>query len=366
MPAHYTGNKGGIVNKDYGQQNSIEMQFGVLKARSEYIPPEVQYRQMVDKQEADFYIGQDDLLLSAAEYAARVAQSRQNQAAAAQISQTTQDRQAASKAIVGLKALAVSIQRDNDPDKDYDDPQIDRLFNQQGLWIGLYPQEHRAYKLERFICEFLRDYDATRAALASGYCFDVESEDVVRAKGSMLRRTLRKQIRLRADNIANKCGITAEKIMREMGALAFSNIGDYLSPGGYGAVKDLSSLPKEALSCIKEITVDQIMGGRGDDKAYVGDKVKIKLHDKLEALKLLGGHIKAIDIKPDRQEDRGDINITFVNEGDIQARRVKRVDAIESVSIAGGIGLLAGIVEGGGRAAAGQEAGEGSQDEEGV
>jgi phage terminase small subunit len=279
--------------------NMVDMTVGAEKTRPEYVPPEVQYRRMIDKQEADCYLGRDDLLLSAAEYAARVAQNTQDQIEASRARQAEADRTAASRALNGMKALSKTIQRDNDPDKDYDDPQIDRLFDKAGLWIGLYPQEHRAYKLERFICEYMRDYDATRAALDSGYCDSSEGFKVIQAKGSMLRRTLRKQIRLRADNIAHKCGITAEKIMREMGALAFSNIGDYLSPGGYGAVKDLSSLPKEALSCIKEITVDQIMEGRGEDKEYVGDKVKIKLHDKLEALKLLGGHIKAIDIKPD-------------------------------------------------------------------
>jgi hypothetical protein len=308
----------------------------------------------------------DDLLLSAEEYAARVQAISQQAIDYAAASQVKQDDQTARQALDGLKALSKTIARDNDPDKDYDDPQIDRLFNAQGLWIGLYGTDHVAYRLERFIQEYMRDYRASRAAVACGYCQSTDSTQQKWAKGSMLRRTLRKQIRLRADNIAAKHGIDADWIMVRLKALADTNIHDYLSPGGQGAIKDLSALPREMLSGIAEISVDQIMQGRGDDSKYIGDNIKIKLRkDNLEALKLLGGHIKAIDIKPDKGDDRGDINITFVNEGDIQARRVKRVDAIESVSIAGGAGLLAGIVEGGGRAAAGQEAGEG-QDEEGV
>jgi len=311
----------------------------------------------------------DDLSMSAVEYAEYAQRAWQEARALKVAEERAAEAQAAGKALEGLKALSRTIQKDDDPDKDYDDPTIDRLFNTQGLWIGLYPQEHVAYRLERFIQEYLKDYDAPRAVVACGYCDGSLGEGVVRARGALLRRTLRKQIRLRADNIAHQCGITAEKIMREMAGLAFSNIGDYLSPGGFGAVKDISSIPRALLGAIKEISVDQIFEGRGDDKTYTGDRVKLKLHDKMEALKLLGGHIKAIDLKPEPGNGQ-EINITFVSEGSLQERRVKRVESVERVAIDGGRGLLSGIVDGGGnskgegRAGGGGQAGLDGQEEE--
>lgn len=265
----------------------------------------------------------------------------------------------------GLKALAATIARDNDPDKDYDDPAIDKLWNDKGVWVGIYPQEHVAYKLELFIQHYIANgYNARKAAISSGYVHETANTDAIKGAAATLRKTLRKQIRARVENVALSLGITAQKVMQELASLAFSNIGDYLSPGGYGAVTDISALPREALAAVKEIQVDQIFEGRGDNKTYTGDRVKLKLHDKIEVLKLLGGHIRAIDIKPDNsQAAGGDVNITFMSDGDIQAHRVKRVQAVESVSIDGGRGLLAGIVDGGSQ---GQGEGREDEGEEGV
>ena len=265
----------------------------------------------------------------------------------------------------GLKALATVIAKDNDPDKDYDDPALDKLWDEKGVWIGIYPQEHRAYKLELFIQHYISNgYNASKAAVSCGYCHEAVSDRQKNHAGATLRRSLRKQIRARVDNVALSLGITAQKVMQELASLAFSNIGDYLSPGGYGAVTDISALPREALAAVKEIQVDQIFEGRGDNKTYTGDRVKLKLHDKIEVLKLLGGHIRAIDIKPDNnQAAGGDVNITFMSDGDIQAHRVKRVQAVEAVQIDGGRGLLAGIVDGG----SGQDQDQGQGEvEEGV
>jgi hypothetical protein len=123
--------------------------------------------------------------------------------------------------------------------------------------------------------------------------------------------------------------------MRELKALAFSNIADYLSKGGYGAVMDISQLPREALAAVKEIQVDQIFEGRGDNKTYTGDRVKLKLHDKIEVLKLLGGHIRAIDIKPDTVINAGQIQPTIILYGDSkevgQIREAKTIPATKQV-----------------------------------
>ncbi len=81
---------------------------------------------------------------------------------------------------------------------------------------------------------------------------------------------------------------TKGRILEELSALAFSNQADFVVIQEDGsAYTDLSSLTREQMAAIQEISVDTYMDGRGEDAVPV-KSVKIKLAPKTAALELLG------------------------------------------------------------------------------
>lgn len=214
--------------------------------------------------------------------------------------------------IKGLVRFGKCLDRYDNPDKgtSYATPELDRLWDNQGNWIGLFSRGTTAYHLERFIQEFLIDYSPRKAALRAGFCVDKPEAAV--GVGGALRRTLAKQIRLRADNIALKCGVTAEKIMQELANIAFCNVGDFVNDDNY--IKPLNTLSRQQTAAIKEIKVKGLYAGKGDDKYQIGDEVSLKFHDKLTAVELLGRHTKTLDIgKGKDDEDTGPAGGSQVN-----------------------------------------------------
>lgn len=82
-------------------------------------------------------------------------------------------------------------------------------------------------------------------------------------------------------------------VLREMALLAFANIQDYIAVDGSGNARvDLSRLTREQAAAIQEITVDETGGGSGDGRREAVQRTKLKFYSKLDALELLGRHLK--------------------------------------------------------------------------
>lgn len=90
------------------------------------------------------------------------------------------------------------------------------------------------------------------------------------------------------DRIKQRMAVTKERILEELSLLAFANQADFIVIQKDGtAYTDLSSMTREQLAAIQEITVDTYMEGKGEDAERV-KSVKIKLAPKTAALELLG------------------------------------------------------------------------------
>ena len=88
-----------------------------------------------------------------------------------------------------------------------------------------------------------------------------------------------------AERVADM-GITAERVLAELSAIAFANAGDYFAWGPQGvALKDSAGLTVPQRAAVAEVaeTKPGPRGGAGT--------VKIKLHDKLAALDRLARHL---------------------------------------------------------------------------
>ena len=82
--------------------------------------------------------------------------------------------------------------------------------------------------------------------------------------------------------------ITAERIMREIAMMAFSNMADYLTPSPDGSFfVNWSDLTREQAAALAEVTVDEYVEGKGENAQRV-KKVRFKLADKSKNLELLG------------------------------------------------------------------------------
>lgn len=140
-----------------------------------------------------------------------------------------------------------------------------------------------------FIREYLKDFNGTRAARASGfrgssapqYAYDLLKKPQVQAA-----------LAAALAEIAGKTGITAERVIRELGVVAFADLKDYLDidpDTGCVRAKGWEQIPEDASRALAAITEDRSIreDARGE-QTILFSKVTFKMNDKLRALELLG------------------------------------------------------------------------------
>lgn len=160
----------------------------------------------------------------------------------------------------------------------------------------------------RFCEEYMKDLNATKAAKRSGY-----SKKTAHSIGPRLLEDvdIKKYISNLKRKRSDKAEITAERVLREIAKMAFSNLGDYITIQKDGTAEiDLRKLTRNQAAALSEVTVD--------DDSLGGQKVKIKLHDKLKGLEQLGRHLKLFTDKTelDGEVTFKGIDINFVKAPD--------------------------------------------------
>ena len=145
-------------------------------------------------------------------------------------------------------------------------------------------------KQDRFCYEYCIDFNATQAAIRSGYSektgFTIASENL--RKPYILNRIKEMQ-----DNLAQTAGISALRVIKEHEKIAFSSIA-HLHNTWIERI-ELESLTDEQKACIKSISTKVIKKNIGtyDEPDIVDvEYVKIELYDKQKSLdsinKMLG------------------------------------------------------------------------------
>lgn len=165
-------------------------------------------------------------------------------------------------------------------------------------------------KRARFVAEYLRDFNATRAAERAGY--SVRSAG---STGSALLKNPDVQALLAAgkEKLRQKHEITADRVAQELACLGFSNSLDYVCVTGPNAGSlDLSSITREQAAAIQEISFGSNGKAKAKGKAKAGEMqiTKIKLAPKREALADLAKYLGMF-----KDEGPQNLNVTFVLEG---------------------------------------------------
>ena len=136
-------------------------------------------------------------------------------------------------------------------------------------------------RADRFCLEYVKDLNATRAALRAGYSRKTAASQAYRLLRNVgVRRRLKKLI----DRRAQHSMVKAEDVLEELRRLGFSSAADFATFGPKGVrLKESSKLTAEQLAAVAEVGEVQGPGGRRN--------IRLKFYDKLGALRLLGEHL---------------------------------------------------------------------------
>jgi len=113
-------------------------------------------------------------------------------------------------------------------------------------------------------------------------------------KKGKLKKVIEKKIADKNISVAAKLGITPERVLKELGLLAFSKLSDYIevADGGEITVKQFEEMPADGPRVIKKIKENRVIKENADGQSTtVYDKIEIDLYDKLTALDKLGKHL---------------------------------------------------------------------------
>lgn len=143
-------------------------------------------------------------------------------------------------------------------------------------------------KNEVFCDEYLIDLNATQAAIRAGYS--------VESAGSIGSELLKKpEIRARIDRAmaerSKRTGINADRVLLELGKIAFVNAIDVINMTDATVLTDASRDDTAAIASVKAKVIP------GEDRD--GVEREVRLADKLKALELCGKHLGMFKDSPD-------------------------------------------------------------------
>ncbi|MFX4209292.1 terminase small subunit [Aliarcobacter butzleri] len=142
---------------------------------------------------------------------------------------------------------------------------------------------------KQFAEEFIKDFNATQAAIRTGY-----SVKTANRQGSRLLSNvdIQKYISELKDNATKRNDITVDRVLQELANIAFLDIGEFYSEDG--TLKNIKQISETARRAIQSITTKEEQGAtieNGEIKPQIFNVNNIKSADKLKALELLGRYL---------------------------------------------------------------------------
>lgn len=143
-------------------------------------------------------------------------------------------------------------------------------------------------KEQIFVREFLKDGNGTKAAIAAGY-----SSKSASVTGSKLLRKAKVSAELAKarEKLLSRLEISAEKVLQGIAELAFFDVRKFFTAAGN--LIPVQDLDEQTARALKGIDVEKLFKHFGKGQAEEsGTITKIRTADRLEALELLGRHLK--------------------------------------------------------------------------
>jgi phage terminase small subunit len=164
----------------------------------------------------------------------------------------------------------------------------------------------------RFIKEYLKDKNATRAAIAAGF-----SPKTAYSQGARLLKNVevKSQIEKINDKINAKLDVTIERVTLELARLAFFDPQALWNEDG--TAKPLHEIPEDTRRAIAGLEVAELFEGKGEERNLAGYVKKFKLADKGANLERLGRHLQMF---PTKVEIDHRLDIQIVEDKDLDER----------------------------------------------
>ena len=139
-------------------------------------------------------------------------------------------------------------------------------------------------KQQRFVEEYLKDCNATQAAIRAGYS---RASAKLSGHRCITNDTILRMILAKQKELASQCNVEAKEVIEECKKLAFANMADYITVDGYGKPEiDLSRMTRDQAAALSEVTNRSTTTKDGGSEHY-----GIKFHSKDGALEKLCKHL---------------------------------------------------------------------------
>lgn len=159
-------------------------------------------------------------------------------------------------------------------------------------------------KQRSFVIEYLKDKNATQAAIRAGYSAKTAQQI---SSELLLKPVISKAISDVIGSQAEKAEIDGIIVLRELYRILTVDIAGAFEENG--ALKPIQDIPEDIRRAISSVEVDEIWEQEGNRKVEVGETKKVKFWSKTEAAQLLGKNLKL-------WADKAGVNI-FIN-GDVE------------------------------------------------
>ncbi|WP_052087966.1 terminase small subunit [Paenibacillus wynnii] len=179
-------------------------------------------------------------------------------------------------------------------------------------------------KEEIFILEYLRDFNATRAAMAAGYS---KRTAYVIGWENLRKPKIQAKIAEYKESMTSELGLSIQRIIAEYLKIAFANITDYVHFGK----KEFPVFTKKGDPIIDEDTGkqkvvsqnyvdllnhDEIDGSALSEVKEGKDGVGVKMHDKMKALEKLEKYSGYLDEETKLKVDKLRFEVAVMGKGD--------------------------------------------------
>lgn len=154
----------------------------------------------------------------------------------------------------------------------------------------------------RFVDEYLVDLNATQAAIRAGYSAKTANEQGARLLANVsVQAALSERMKAREQ----RTEITQDMVVAELAKIAFSDQRKVMMWGPSGVkLRDSESLTEDDAAIVSEVS---------ETITAAGGSLKLKTHDKVKALELLGKHLGMFKDK---------VEITGRNGGPVESQTV--------------------------------------------
>jgi phage terminase small subunit len=155
-------------------------------------------------------------------------------------------------------------------------------------------------KQKKFVLEYIKDSNGTRAAIEAGYSQRTAAEIAY----ELLHKTshVKAAIQMREEEHLRKIGVTSEKVMAKMAHLAFADIRKIYNPE-LNTLLPVKDFPDEIIPAIAGIKTTEIFDGTGEDRHLVGYTKEVRLWNPDTSLTNMAKNTGAIGNGKHRDED---------------------------------------------------------------